>query len=172
MQSKATKLRIKFNNVRRAARWKKPNARFILISRDLREPTAVPWQPMIETPYKDLADFMKRGWDKGHVYVFPIRGRQPGAVYEQLMDRLASEPEAKLLEEELYPDLMGLNVINPPAPTDGEDQKPTITHEVFSDPYAFIDAFKLNVPKEQYSLEIELKKLDASLSTKGPTRAE
>lgn len=92
MQSTATKLRIKFNKVRRAARWKKPNARFILIGRDLREPTPVPWEPMIEEKYADLADFMKRGWGRGHVYVFPMHGRQPTQLYRDLMSTLALNP--------------------------------------------------------------------------------
>lgn len=92
MQSTATKLRIKFNRIRRAARWKKPNARYILIGRDLREPTPVPWEPAIEEHYKDIADFMKRGWDKGHVYAFPMRGRQPGQLYRDLMGSLTLNP--------------------------------------------------------------------------------
>jgi hypothetical protein len=171
MQSTATKLRIKFNKVRRDTRWKKPNARFILISRDLREPTAVPWQPLIETCYQDYADFMKRGWHKGHVYVFPIRGRQPGVVYDQLMDRLAPEQSP---EEDLDTDLLGLDALHPFASTGGElrSRKQMLSTQVKA-PVEILNADGTKgviVRQVTPSLDEEMARLNASLSIKGPTR--
>jgi hypothetical protein len=72
MHSKATKLRIKFNRMRRAARLTAPKPSYLIISRVQRAPVITPWAPTT-SGYTSYADFMARGWRKGDVFGVRLR---------------------------------------------------------------------------------------------------
>lgn len=74
MLSKATKLRIKFNAVRRHEAWKTEKPRFVIFSREHRDPVAHPWQPT-SPHYASFADFMANGYAKGEFYAVPVKPR-------------------------------------------------------------------------------------------------
>ncbi|WP_144106792.1 hypothetical protein [Paraburkholderia sp. BCC1886] len=74
MLSKETKTRIRFNRMRQQYRLKHPG-KYLLISRQLREPSISSWAPLTPIrPYTGFSDFMERGWHRGNVFGVRLGG--------------------------------------------------------------------------------------------------